>query len=661
MNDFEAEKRIRFLQDELTHHNYRYNVLDDPIISDYDYDKMLSELETLEQKYPQFITPDSPTQIVGGQTLNTFATVVHTVQMASLQDVFASEEVVDFVDKIKQNMFDVEFVVEPKIDGLSVSLEYRNGVFFRGSTRGDGYSGEDVTLNLRTIKTIPQKLSRDIEYLEVRGEVYMSTESFLDAVKEQEIAGETPFKNPRNAAAGSLRQKDPKMTFKRNLDCFVFNIQQIEGVTLNTHSESLAFLDELGFTVIPEYKVLTDSDDILQQIDQINEKRTNYSFGIDGAVIKVNDFDERVTLGSTSKNPKWAIAFKYPPEEKQTILRQIEINVGRTGVLTPVAIFDPISLAGTTVSRAVLHNEDFIKEKDIRIGDTIIVRKAGDIIPEVVSSVSHEDGSETYKMPEMCPSCGESVVRIDDEAAIKCTNPECPATLLKNLIHFASRDAMDIEGLGPAIVEQLLDRGLIKSVADIYTLEFEDIKSLKKNGVKFANNLLNAIEKSKTKDLSNLIYGFGIPNIGRKASSILSAKFKNMDAVMNLDIETMMQLDSFGQTLAESAFAFFSHEGTHDLIEKLKKLGLNMESNIKQSADNLTGFTFVLTGTLPTLKRSDAAKMIEDHGGKVSSSVSKKTSYVVAGEESGSKLTKAQSLGINILNEQEFLNLLESI
>lgn len=658
MNEFEAEKRIKFLQDNLSYHNYRYNVLDAPVITDYDYDKLLHELETLEGQFPQFVTADSPTQIVGGSSVNTFVPVAHAVQMASLQDVFDSSEVVDFVDKMKKNLSDVEFVVEPKIDGLSVSLEYRSGTFFRGSTRGDGFTGEDVSLNLRTIKSIPQTLTKDIPYLEVRGEVYMSTDSFLKVVGEQEINGEVPFKNPRNAAAGSLRQKDPKVTLNRQLDCFVFNIQQIDGVELRTHKESLDFLNELGFNVIPNYKLLDSANDILEEIDRINENRVQYAFGIDGSVVKVNDFEQREILGSTSKNPRWAIAFKYPPEEKQTVLRKIEVNVGRTGVLTPVAIFDPISLAGTTVSRAVLHNEDFVKDKDIRIGDTIIVRKAGDIIPEVVSSVSHADGSEMYKMPDKCPSCGESVFREPNESAIRCTNPQCPATLLKNLIHFASRDAMDIEGLGPAIVEQLVERGLIKSVADIYKLELDDVKSLKKNGTRFASNLINAIEKSKSKDLSNLIYGFGIHNIGRKASSILASHYKNIDGVMKANLESMIQLDSFGLTLADSAFEFFSHEGTKELVDELKRLGLNMECDVKQSGSKLAGLTFVLTGTLPTLKRSDAAKMIEAQGGKVSSSVSKKTSYVVAGEEAGSKLTKAESLGVNILDEQALMDML---
>lgn len=658
MNEFEAEKRIRFLQETLAYHNYRYNVLDDPEISDYDYDKMLLELQELEENFPQFVVSNSPTQVVGGKVVNSFNSVEHVVQMASLQDVFSGEEVFSFVQKIKQGMPDAEFVVEPKIDGLSVSLEYRNGTFFRGSTRGDGYTGEDVTLNLMTIKSIPHQIDSNIPYLEVRGEVYMPVESFLSVVKDQELAGETPFKNPRNAAAGSLRQKDPKVTVKRKLDCFIFNIQQIENTEFDSHTESLDFLNKLGFKVIPSYKVFDNAEDILKEIEEIDANRANYSFGIDGAVIKINDFEQRSILGSTAKNPRWAIAYKYPPEEKETVINEIEINVGRTGVLTPVAIFDPIILAGTTVGRAVLHNEDFIKEKDIRIGDTIIVRKAGDIIPEVVCSVSHADGSEPFNMPNICPSCGESVFRAEGESAVRCTNLQCPASLLKNLIHFASRDAMDIEGLGPAIVKQLVDRELIKSVADIYSLDVDDVKSLKKNGLKFASNLIDAIEKSKSKDLSNLIYGFGISNIGKKASSILAEKYGTIYAVMNASIDDMVGLDSFGDTLAKCVFDFFSHDGTKELIERLRQHGVNMECKVRKSGNKLEGLTFVLTGTLPTLKRSDAAKMIEDQGGKVSSSVSKKTSYVVAGEDSGSKLTKAQSLGVNVIDENEFLDIL---
>ena len=660
MDKAQIEKRIQILRDIVSYHSYRYYVLDDPDVEDYEYDKLYHELLDLEEANPEFITEDSPTRRVGNVIVNTFDSVEHTVQMGSLQDVFHVDEVRSFCQKILEKMPDAAFVVEPKIDGLSVSLEYRDGVFFRGSTRGDGFVGEDVTLNLRTIKTVPHELKVKTSYLEVRGEVYMSRESFEQVVKDQELAGETPFKNPRNAAAGSLRQKDPKKTLKRNLDICVFNIQQIEGKALASHKESLDFLGEAGFAVVPGVKLYTSPEDVIAEIERIGQSRDQYAFGIDGAVVKVNDFTQREELGSTSKNPRWAVAFKYPPEEKQTVLQRIEINVGRTGALTPVAIFNPITLGGTTVGRAVLHNEDFIAEKDIRIGDTIVVRKAGEIIPEVVASVAHQEGSEPYQMPGKCPSCGERASRMEGEAVTRCTNPECPATLLRNLIHFASKDAMDIEGLGPSIVEQLNSRGLVHSVADLYALSLEEIKSLKKSGERFADNLKRSIEKSKEKDLSNVIFALGIRNIGKRASSILAAECGTMDEVMSADVERLTALPGFGKILAESVVEFFSHEGSRKLVEQLKETGVNMTSKAQPAGTGLMGLTFVLTGTLPTLKRGDAQKMIEAAGGKVSGSVSKKTSYVVAGEEAGSKLTKAQSLGVPVIGENEMIEMLKS-
>ncbi|MDR2655999.1 MAG: NAD-dependent DNA ligase LigA [Oscillospiraceae bacterium] len=643
----------------INRHNYKYYVLDDPEISDFEYDQLMRELKAIEAQFPELAAPDSPTRKVGGAVLNSFEPVAHIIQMGSLQDVFSLEDVVSFVNKIKAEYPSASFTVEPKIDGLSVALEYKDGVFVRGSTRGDGFTGEDVTNNLRTIKTVPETLKIPLPFIEVRGEVYMSRESFDKAVAEQEINGEAPFKNPRNAAAGSLRQKDPRKTLRRSLDIFVFNVQRVDGRNFSSHSESLDFLNSSGFSVIPSYLVCETAEEVAEEIKAIGERRHEYSFDIDGAVVKVNDFAQRESIGATSKHPRWAVAFKYPPEEKQTTLIDIEINVGRTGALTPTALFEPVTLAGTSVSRAVLHNEDFIKEKDIRIGDAILVRKAGDVIPEVLKSLAHREGAPPYAMPEICPSCGEKVSRAEDEAVIRCTNPECPATLLRNLVHFASRDAMDIEGLGPSIIEQLHERGLVNSVADLYALKLEDIKSLKKDGKKFAENLAASIEKSKARDLANLIYGLGIRNIGQKASAVLAARFRTMDDVMSAKADTLSELDGFGGVLADSAVEFFAHEGTKRLIQRLKESGLNMNSSAEAKGDKLAGLTFVLTGALPTFTRPEASKLIESAGGKVSGSVSKKTSYVVAGEESGSKLAKAQSLGVNIISENELLEILE--
>lgn len=656
----QAQKRAQELREQLNYHSHQYYVLDDPQISDFEYDRMLRELETLEAKHPELITPDSPTVRVGGEADNRFEKVAHTVQMASLQDVFDTEELLAFDQRVREQIEAPRYVVEPKIDGLSVSLEYRDGVLVRGSTRGDGFVGEDVTANLKTIRSIPLRLSKPLPFLEVRGEVYMPHTSFLEVIKQQELNEETPFKNPRNAAAGSLRQKDSKVTAKRKLDIFVFNIQQVEGETITSHKQSLDFLKSLGFKTIPSYHVYEKIEDCMLEIDRIGEKRGEYSYDIDGAVIKVDDYAQREQLGETSKFPKWAVAFKYPPEEKQTTLLDIQINVGRTGALTPTAVFEPITLAGTTVSRAVLHNQDFISEKQIGIGDTIIVRKAGDIIPEVVGVARHAPDSKVFQIPDVCPVCGASCLREEDEAVIRCTNPECPATVLRNIIHFASRNAMNIDGLGTALVEALVEQKLIASSADLYYLEAQQVEQLDRMGEKSAQNLMNAIEASKQNDLSRLIFGLGIRNIGQKAAELLCSKFPTIDAVIAATPEEISAIDGFGDVMAQSLTEYFSHPQSLHLIERFREAGVNLTSRQKQTGNKLLGKTFVLTGTLPTYTRDEAKAMIESQGGKVTGSVSKKTSYVLAGEDAGSKLTKAQTLGIPVVSEQEFLKMLET-
>ena len=573
--------------------------------------------------------------------------------MESLQDAFSKDELREFSNRVEDTVSDVNYVVEPKIDGLSVSLEYRDGVFLRGSTRGNGDVGEDVSGNLRVIHNIPLKLNKSIPYIEVRGEVYMPKKSFERVVDRQIINGEKPFKNPRNAAAGSLRQKDSSVTASRGLDIFVFNIQQIEGVELSSHKESLDFIKELGFNTIPTYKKVDNIEDAIAEIDRIGEARGSLEYDIDGAVIKVDDFSQRDILGSTAKYPKWAIAFKYPPEEKQTKLLDIEIAVGRTGVLTPTAILESVHLAGTTVSRATLHKQDFINEKGIAIGDVVTVRKAGDIIPEVLCVNEHNSNS-VFKFPDVCPSCGEKVYRDEDEAAIRCINPECPAQLLRNLIHFCSRDAMDIEGLGPAIIETFVNEGMIAKTYDIYNLDFNKILSLEGFKETSANNIINSVNNSKNNDLSKLIFALGIRHIGAKAGKLLADYFKDIDLVMNASVDDILQIDGFGKIMAESVVEFFSSDSTKELIAKLKEAGVNMKSTNVVEDTRFSGMTFVLTGTLPTLKRAEASKIIESFGGKTSSSVSKKTTYVLAGEEAGSKLDKANKLGVQVISEEEF-------
>lgn len=650
--DFEqAQKRVQELTEELERHNYNYYVLDAPTIPDYDFDKLMHELIGLEEQFPQLATENSPTRRVGGAALNTFAPVTHEVQMGSLQDVFDEQALYAFDEKVREDVPNVSYVVEPKIDGLSVSLEYRNGVFVRGSTRGDGRTGEDVSENLKTVRSIPMKLRHPVAFLEVRGEVYMPRSSFEKLVSRQLENEEEPFKNPRNAAAGSLRQKDSRVTAARGLDIFVFNIQQIEGHTLSTHSQSLEYLAEQGFKVIPSYEVCDKIEDAVQKVRSIGESRYDFSFDIDGAVLKVNDFAQRVELGATSKFPKWAVAFKYPPEEKATKLLDIAIQVGRTGALTPTAVFEPISLAGSTVSRAVLHNQDFINEKGIAIGDTILVRKAGDIIPEVVAVQAHQEGAPVYQIPLVCPSCGSAVEREEDEAVLRCVNLACPAQVARVLVHFASRDAMDIDGLGPALVHQLLEEKRIQDASDLYSLKVEQVASLERMGEKSAQNLIDALEKSKTRGLGRLLFALGIRGVGQRGAQLLARRFPDMDALMKAQWEDIADIEGFGEILARSVVDFFALEQNIALVERLAAHGLDMngepETEIKTDSP-IAGKTFVLTGTLPTLTRTEAKQKIEAAGGKVSGSVSKKTDYVVAGEEAGGKLTKAQELGVEI-------------
>ena len=656
----EAEKLAADLRRQIAYHNRKYYIEDSPEIEDYEYDGLYRKLESIEAEFPQLVTPDSPTQRVGGAALAKFSPVTHTVQMESLHDSFSEEELADFDRRVRAAAGSAEYIVEPKFDGLSVSLEYRDGVLSRGSTRGDGFVGEDITDNIRTIRTVPKKLKRPLPFIEVRGEVYMSHESFARLSEKQELEGEKPFKNPRNAAAGSLRQKDSKITASRKLDIFVFNIQQITGADINYHDEALDFLRSLGFTVSPFYKKCRTIGEAVEEVRRIGEMRGSLGYSIDGAVIKVNSFAQRTALGSTAKFPKWAEAFKYPPEEKSTVLKSIEINVGRTGVLTPTGVFSPVTLAGTTVSRATLHNEDFIKEKDIRVGDTVVLRKAGEIIPEVVSVVSHAEGSKPYKMPDVCPSCGAKVMREAGEAATRCTNAECPAQLLRHLIHFCSRDAMDIDGLGPAVLRRLTDAGLVKSPADLYLLTAVQLAELERLGEKSAENKAAAIERSKGSDLYRLVYALGIPHIGLKAAKILSAYFGSMDALFKASVEDISGISGFGGIMAQSVYGFFGLPGTAHLVGRLRDAGVNMLSFAAPQADSrFSGKTFVLTGTLPTMTRPQATEVIEKLGGKVSGSVSKRTDYVLAGDEAGSKLAKAVKLGVKVISEDDFSKMIE--
>jgi len=654
----EAAREIEKLREQIRYHSRKYYTEDAPEIDDHEYDVLYRRLEDLETEYPELVTEDSPTQKVGGAVYNTFAPVVHEVPLGSLHDSFSEEELRDFDRRVRETVPKPVYVVEPKFDGLSVALEYRDGVFVRGSTRGDGFTGEDVTENVRTIRTVPKKLKEPVPFLEVRGEVYMSDSSFERLCERQELLEEKPFKNPRNAAAGSLRQKNPKITAGRELDIFVFNVQQVIGEEFSCHDQSLARLKELGFTVPSLTFKSGDIEEIIRFIREIGEKRGEFDYPIDGAVVKINDFSQREELGSTAKFPRWAEAFKYPPEEKETTLLDIEVNVGRTGVLTPTGRFEPVTLAGTTVSRATLHNQDFITEKDIRIGSRVILRKAGEIIPEVVAVVSNPEDSAPFALPELCPSCGETVSRMEGEAAVRCTNPQCPAQLLRHLIHFASRDAMDIDGLGPANLEQLLQAGLVASPADLYTLEAAQLEELERFGQKSAENFVAAVAKSKENDLYRLIFALGIPHIGVKAAQLLCNAFPSMSRIREATEEEIAGIDGFGGIMAKEIVEFFSLEPTQKLVDRLAELGINMQARQESKGTALAGSTFVLTGTLPTMSRKEATELIEKHGGKVTSSVSKKTSYVLAGEEAGSKLEKANALEITVLTENDLLNML---
>ena len=654
----QARQRVQELRTVIEKNNRLYYDQDAPELEDFEYDALTRELKELEAAYPELITPASPTQHVGGTPSGRFAKVTHTVKMESLLDAFSYDELRDFDRRVQEAGIEPEYVVEIKIDGLSCSLEYENGELVRASTRGDGVVGEDVTANVRAIKKIPKHLKNAPAFLEVRGEVYMPHEAFQHLCAEQELQGTAPFKNPRNAAAGSLRQKDPKITGSRGLSIFVFNVQQIRGKELTTHAESLDYLKSLGLPVSPRYHIVHNIEDAIAEIEQIGQNRSKLDFDMDGAVIKVNRFAQRDLMGSTNKFPRWAIAFKYPPEVKETTLRSIEVAVGRTGVLTPTACFDPIFLAGTTVARATLHNEDFIHQFGLRIGDTIQVRKAGDIIPEVIGVTHHAEDADPYEMPTVCPSCGAPVVHLEDESALRCINPECPAQALRNLIHFASRDAMDIDGLGTAVATQLVEKGLVHSVADLYALTQEQLLTLDKFKEKSADNLYKAIERSKGNNLDKLLFGFGIRNIGDKAAALLAEHFGTLEAIREASVEAISEIDGFGGVMAQSIVEFFAKDGTADVIHRLADAGVNMKWKGEPKGDKLAGKTLVVTGTLETLSRSEAEALIVRNGGKASGSVSKKTSYVVAGAAAGSKLTKAQSLGVPVLTEEEFLVLL---
>lgn len=654
----QARKRAEELRAVIERNNRLYYDQDAPELEDFEYDQLTRELKEIEKTFPELVTASSPTQHVGGTASTKFAKVAHAVKMESLQDAFSYEELREFDARVQEAGVSPEYVVEAKIDGLSVSLEYENGVFVRGSTRGDGVVGEDVTENLATIRDIPHTLHGAPEFLEVRGEVYMPHAAFLALREQQELEDKTPFKNPRNAAAGSLRQKDAKITASRGLSIFVFNLQRVQGREFSRHSETLDYIKSLGFPVSPRYNVYHSIEDAIAEIQRIGEMRGTLEFDIDGAVIKVNDLAARSALGSTNKFPRWAIAFKYPPEVKESVVRDIEVTVGRTGVLTPTAVFDPIFLAGTSVARANLHNGDIIGSLDVRIGDTIQVRKAGDIIPEVIGVARHGEGTVPYRMPDRCPSCGAPVVHLEDEAALRCVNPECPAQALRNLIHFASRNAMAIDGLGEAVARQLIDKGLVHTVADLYTLTREQILTLDKFKAKSAGNLLAAIDNSRKNNLDKLVFGLGIRNIGDKAAALLAEHFGSMEKLRQASAEQVSSIDGFGGVMAQSVVEFFAKEGTGDLLEHLAQAGVNMEWHGEKKGTALAGKTVVVTGTLPTLSRQEAEALIVRNGGKASGSVSRRTAYVLAGEAAGSKLTKAQTLGIPVIDEAEFFRII---
>lgn len=655
--DYRGE--IKELREKLNENARLYYTLDASTMSDYEYDRLYRRLQELEAAHPEEITPDSPTQRVGDAVLNDFAEVRHPVPLESLEDVFDGDEVKGFLSKVLETLPRAEYSVEPKVDGLSVALEYRDGQFYQGATRGDGRVGEDVTGNLRTVRSIPKNLPEKLPRLIVRGEVYMARSVFDRINEELELEGKPLLANPRNAAAGSLRQKDPKVCAKRQLDIAVFNLQLVEGRSFATHSETLDYLREQGFPVIP-HTVLRDPEEILEQIQKLGDNRMDFPYDIDGAVVKLNDLSERSILGSTAKCPKWAVAYKYPPEQKESRVADIVVQVGRTGVLTPKAVLEPVRLAGTTVTNATLHNQDYITEKDIRIGDTVVVQKAGEIIPEIVSVVKEKrpEGTKPYHLPDKCPVCGAAVLRDPDGAAVRCTGAECPAQLLRNMIHFASRDAMDIDGVGPAVLQQLIESGLVSNPADLYDLRAEQLEGLDRMGKKSAQNAVDAITRSKENDLWRLIFALGIRQVGAKAAKILATHFGSMDGLRRATAEELTEIDDVGAVTADYITHWMQSDQAADLLARLQKAGVNMECHQELVDRRFAGMTFVLTGALTRFTREEAGEMIELRGGKVSSSVSKKTTYVVAGENAGSKLKKAGELGVSVLSEKEFLALL---
>jgi len=656
----EVRNEIEQLTRELERHNHLYYVLDCPEIADYEYDRMLRRLEELEALYPEYASELSPTRRVGGQPLSQFEKVRHDVPLESLQDVFSLEELADFDRKVREMLDTPAYTVEPKVDGLSVALEYIDGKFVRGATRGDGLIGEDVTENLKTIRSIPMTLENAPQRLIVRGEVFMPRRVFEELNERREKNGEPLFANPRNAAAGSLRQLDPKVAAARGLDILIFNLQLAEGISFRTHNETLDYLRALRFKVIP-YVLCADQVSVDREIQRIDEERYDLAYDIDGAVVKVNDLQDRSRMGSTSKFPRWAAAYKYPPEIRSTVLRDVVVQVGRTGVLTPKAVVDPVRLAGTTVSNATLHNQDFISEKDIRIGDTVRIRKAGEIIPEIleVDYSKRPAGTVPYHLPEHCPVCGAPVLRDEDGAAFRCTGVECPAQLSRNIAHFVSREAMDIDGLGSAIVEQLIDAELVKTPADLYFLDRSKVEALDRMGKQSTDNLLQAIEASKGNDLSRLLHAFGIRQVGVKAAKVLARSFGDLDSLMQADVEKLLEVPDVGRITADNLWNWFHNEQSVDLIERLRKAGVNFRSLEAKTDDRFAGMTFVLTGALSLFTRDEATEKIEAMGGKASSSVSKKTTYVIAGENAGSKLRKANELGVTVLSEEEFLKMLQ--
>ena len=655
--DYRGE--IKELREKLNENARLYYTLDASTMSDYEYDRLYRRLQELEAAHPEEITPDSPTQRVGDAVLNDFAEVRHPVPLESLEDVFDGDEVKGFLSKVLETLPRAEYSVEPKVDGLSVALEYRDGQFYQGATRGDGRVGEDVTGNLRTVRSIPKNLPEKLPRLIVRGEVYMARSVFDRINEELELEGKPLLANPRNAAAGSLRQKDPKVCAKRQLDIAVFNLQLVEGRSFATHSETLDYLREQGFPVIP-HTVLRDPEEILEQIQKLGDDRMDFPYDIDGAVVKLNDLSDRSILGSTAKCPKWAVAYKYPPEQKESRVADIVVQVGRTGVLTPKAVLEPVRLAGTTVTNATLHNQDYITEKDIRIGDTVVVQKAGEIIPEIVSVVKEKrpEGTKPYHLPDKCPVCGAAVLRDPDGAAVRCTGAECPAQLLRNMIHFASRDAMDIDGVGPAVLQQLIESGLVSNPADLYDIRAEQLEGLDRMGKKSAQNAVDAITRSKENDLWRLIFALGIRQVGAKAAKILATHFGSMDGLRRATAEELTEIDDVGAVTADYITHWMQSDQAADLLARLQKAGVNMECHQELVDRRFAGMTFVLTGALTRFTREEAGEMIELRGGKVSSSVSKKTTYVVAGENAGSKLKKAGELGVSVLSEEEFLALL---